>query len=222
MPVNIHEAVKPQLSSIDVDPDRPLIISDADEVLFNFMHGLEIFLRENDMFFDWSSFALHGNIRYNEDKSPVAKETIPGLLDQFFDTHCHRIPAVAGAAEQLEKLSQQAQIVILSNIPPQYADKRREGLVKNGMDFPLIANVGAKGHVVEYLTRDLKHPSFFIDDIPTNHSSVLKHAKHVERLHYVADDRLSRMLAQAEDSHVRLNSWPDIHNHIVQKIENSR
>ena len=34
---NIHGLVRPQLDEITLDPKRPLIISDADEVLFLFM-----------------------------------------------------------------------------------------------------------------------------------------------------------------------------------------
>ncbi len=211
----IHEDVRPQLGAISIQPDRPLIIADADEVLFNFMQGLEVFLKDQEMFFDWSSFALHGNIRYLADKEPVSKEKLPTLLDQFFAEHCHRLPAVDGAAEHLEKLKDKAQIIVLSNVPPQYAALRREGLQKNGMDFPLIANIGAKGHVVEYLTRELQKPAFFIDDIPTNHHSVQEHADHVQRVHFIADERLASLLGPAEHSHVRLDSWPDIHDHIL-------
>ena len=218
MTANIHETVLPQLESISIRPDQPLIITDADEVLFNFMQGLEVFLEERDMFFDWSSFALHGNIRHQESRDAVSSDAIPELLDQFFASHCHRLPAVNGAAEHLEKLSEDAQIVILSNVPPQYADLRREGLQKNGMDFPLIANIGSKGHVVKHLIRDLEPPAFFIDDIPTNHSSVRKHAERVERVHFIADERLAGLLGPAEHSHVRLDSWPEIHDHILRKI----
>jgi len=214
VPKLIHEDVRPQLKDLQIDPSRPMLITDADEVLFNFMQGLEGFLEENGMYFDWASFALRGNIRHKENEEPVNSEQIPKLLDQFFADYCHRLPAVSGAAEHLERLSKDMQVIVLSNVPPQYADLRKEGLQKNGMDFPLIANIGSKGEVVEYLTRHLSGPSVFIDDIPHNHSSVKKHADHVERVHYIADERLARLLGPAEHSHVRLESWPDIYVHI--------
>ncbi len=215
----IHEDVIPQIDAITIQTDRPLIITDADEVLFGFMQGLEIFLEEQEMFFDWTSFALHGNIRQKSDKKPVEAEKIPGLLEQFFDEYAHRLPPVDGAAEHLQKLSETAQIVVLSNVPPKFAAKRRESLVKSGMDFPLIANVGPKGRVVNYLSRNLSKPAFFIDDIPTNHSSVFKHATHVHRLHYIADDRLAKLLEPAEHSTARLDSWPELYGHILDVID---
>lgn len=219
MTTGIHEHVVPQLQNISIDPNRPLIITDADEVLFSFMQGMELFLEENDLYFNWASFALHGNIRRKSNDIAVEAENIPALLDQFFDQYADRLPAVDGAAETLERLSKHAQVVVLSNVPPKYAHKRLSGLRRAKMDFPLIANVGAKGRVVNYLTRDLKQPAFFIDDIPTNHGSVRKHAEHVHRLHYIADERLAKLLGPAEDSSARLDSWPELNDYILQVIK---
>lgn len=214
----IHADVLPQLKDITIQPGKPLIITDADEVLFHFMEGLETFLEQQDMFFDWSSFALTGNIRNKSDKSPVDAELVPDLLDLFFAEHCHKLPAAPGAAKHLKKLNADAQVVVLSNVPPKYARQRREALVANDMDFPLIANIGAKGQVVKFLTDGLESPAFFIDDIPTNHSSVMKHAEHVHRLHYIADKRLAGLLGPAEHSHARLDNWEELHDHIQSII----
>ena len=215
----IHEDVRPQLETLAIDPTRPLVITDADEVLFNFMVGLEDFLGSLDLYFDWSSFALSGNIRRIADKEPIEQEEIGILLSDFFDQRCAVLPAVEGASEGLSDLKQHAQIVVLSNVPPKYATKRREGLCDKGMDYPLIANVGSKGEVVRYLTRDLEVSAYFIDDIPHNHSSVNEHASHVHRLHYIADHRLSNLLGPAEHSHTRLYNWPEISAHIIRHIE---
>ena len=219
MTEGIHVDVLPQLVDIQIEYNRPLIITDADEVLFNFMQGMELFLAENDMFFDWQSFALHGNIKNKSDETAVKAENIPILLDQFFNEYAHRLPAVEGAADTLARLSEHAQIVVLSNVPPKYAHKRLAGLKQADMDYPLIANVGPKGHVVRHLTEKLERPSFFIDDIPTNHGSVRKHAEHVHRLHYIADERLAKLLGPAEHSSVRLNSWPELYSHILTIID---
>ncbi len=210
----IHKDVLPQLEKLELAIDKPIIITDADEVLFNFMKGLEQYLEDQEMFFDWASFALSGNIRHKKDQQPIAQELIPELLDRFFNDYADRLPAVDGAADSLERLSKDAQVVVLSNVPPKYAEKRLTGLQKNGMHYPLIANVGAKGHVVKHLTDNIDHPAFFIDDIPHNHESVAKHADHVTRLHYIADERLAKLLGKAEDSHARLDSWDEIEEHI--------
>ena len=214
----IHDDVRPQLETLRIDKERPLVITDADEVLFNFMVGLEEFLGTRELYFDWSSFALTGNIRRITSREPIEQQEVGGLLMDFFDQRCADLPAVEGAAEGLANLSGHAQIVVLSNVPPKYADKRRAGLLSGGMDFPLIANIGSKGEVVRFLTDGLQAPAFFIDDIPHNHSSVNKHAAHVQRLHYIADARLSKLLGPAEHSHTRLHSWPEISDHIIRHI----
>jgi len=214
----IHKDVLPQLEKLELQIDKPIIITDADEVLFNFMKGLELYLEEQDMFFDWSSFALSGNIRTKKDKQPVDQELIPGLLDQFFSDYADRLPAVDGAADSLERLNKDAQVIVLSNVPPKYAEKRLAGLRQNGMNYPLIANVGAKGMVVKHMTDHINHPAFFIDDLPHNHGSVAKHAGRVNRLHYIADERLAKLLGKAEDSHTRLDSWDEIESHINETL----
>lgn len=219
MKSGIHEEVLPQLDALQIDPSRPLIVTDADEVLFNFMVGLEEFLSSQKLFFDWSSFALTGNIRRVSDRKPIKQEEVGVLLSDFFKHCCEGLPAVDGAAEGLASLSRHAQIVVLSNVPPKYADNRRAGLKDKGMDYPLIANIGSKGQVVRYLTHNLQAPSYFIDDIPNNHSSVNLHASHVHRLHYIADERLSSLLGPAEHSHTRLYNWPEIEAHIIRHIE---
>lgn len=216
---DIHKDVLPQLEKLKIDPDRPLVISDADEVLFNFMVGLEKLLESENLYFDWSSFALTGNIRRVENKEPIAQEEVGRLLSDFFEHYCVDLPAVNGAAAGLEALSAHAQIVVLSNIPPKYAHHRVIGLKDKGMDYPLIANIGSKGEVVRHLTHGMSAPAFFIDDIPHNHSSVNIHASHVHRLHYIADERLSALLGPAEHSHTRLYNWPEIEAHILQHIE---
>ncbi|TNE36069.1 MAG: hypothetical protein EP348_07785 [Alphaproteobacteria bacterium] len=215
----IHEEVQPQLAALSIDPARPLIITDADEVLFNFMVGLESFLHSRALYFDWSSFRLTGNIRYRNNDTPAEQAVVGQLLSDFFREKATDLPVVDGAATALHNLSRHAQVVVLSNIPPKYAENRRISLQAAGMNFPLVANVGSKGEVVRHLTRDLEASAYFIDDIPHNHSSVNEHAAHVHRLHYIADERLSDLLGPAEHSHVRLYNWPEIEAHILRHIE---
>ena len=56
------EALHSQLSDVEVALNRPLLITDADEVLFAFMRGFERHLANNGAYFNWASFRLNGNI----------------------------------------------------------------------------------------------------------------------------------------------------------------
>lgn len=204
----IHPDVLAQLDELDLDAATPLIVSDADEVLIEFMVALESYLERNGMFFDWSSFALSGNIRRRDDDSTVDREVVKGHLEKFFAAHAHEMKPVPGAAEALAGLSQRAQIVILTNVPMAQREARRRSLAGHGMDYPVIANIGGKGAPVRHMAERVEATVFFLDDIPRNHTSVALAAERVRRLHFVADPRLAEMLEPAEDSHYRADDWP--------------
>lgn len=215
----IHPDVLAQLDELDLDAATPLVISDADEVLIEFMVALEGYLERNDMFFDWSSFALSGNIRRRDDESPVDHEVVKGHLMTFFAAHAHEMTAVPGAAEALAELSRRVQIVILSNVPLEQREVRIRSLVGHGMDYPVIANIGGKGAPVRYMAERVEAPVFFLDDIPRNHTSVALAAERVLRIHFVADPRLAELLEAAEDSHYRTDDWPSARAIIERELD---
>ena len=49
-------------NNIIIDKDLPLLICDADEVIFNFMDSFDEFLNVNNMYFSYETFKLNGNI----------------------------------------------------------------------------------------------------------------------------------------------------------------
>ncbi|MCW5750474.1 MAG: hypothetical protein KIT81_04950 [Alphaproteobacteria bacterium] len=216
----LHPEVAEQLAGLRPRADRPLIVTDADEVLFLFMRGFETFLRQNGFYFDWVSYALVGNIRRTHDESPAGADEARGLLGRFFEERTETMEPVPGAADALHRLARRADIVVLSNLPIAQRAARSRALARAGMDFPLIANQGMKGAAVRHLAEGIAAPVFFIDDIPHHHASVRKHAEHVQRLHFIADARLAGLLGPSEDCHHRAELWPDafawIDGHLVR------
>lgn len=206
--------VAEQLATLPLRNGQPLLIVDADEVLFYFMRGLETFLAGRDLYFDWASYALHGNIRQRKDDSPVDAETLHPLLQRFFAEATELMEPVDGAADALARLRSSAQIVILSNVPMASRAARARALARHGMDFPLIANTGPKGPAVAAMLKRAAASAVFIDDIPHNHSSVAECAPAVHRLHFIADPRLAALLGPAPDCHQRLETWPLMETHV--------
>jgi hypothetical protein len=204
----IHGLVRPQLDAIALDPNRPLIISDADEVLFLFMEAFERFLATRDLWIDLSSFALAGNIKRLGTNEPIGVEAARELLPGFFAEATETMEPVPGAADALAALSERAQVVIVSNVPVEQRDARIRALARHSMAYPVVANVGAKGGVVRHLADQVRGPVFFLDDIPHNHMSVATHAEDVRRIHFVADSRLARLIPASEHSHHRIDDWP--------------
>ncbi|WP_417520202.1 hypothetical protein [Minwuia sp.] len=204
----IPEPIRAQLDAIHIEPGRPLIISDADEVLFAFMAGLETYLQGEGLSFDFSSFAITGNVK-DSDGRALDQAAVRTHLGTFFERHTGELHPVDGAAEALAELSEEAQVVVLSNIPLARRAARASALARHGMDYPLIANEGAKGPAVSALFARARAPAVFIDDIPHNHASVREHADDVHRLHFVADTRLAKLIPKADDSHARADTWPE-------------
>lgn len=207
---DLHEEVARQIEAIVIDPARPLIVSDADEVLASFMQAFEGFLARQELYFNWQSYRLNGNVRRSGDDGEVEPDGVRALLHDFFVECTGSIEPVTGAAEALAVLSRRAQIIVLSNVPFAQTEARRRWLERHDLAYPLIANIGPKGPAMCDLAKRTDAPVYFIDDSPPHHAAVARAAERVRRLHFVADARLARLLGPAPDSHHRADSWPEM------------
>jgi len=210
--------VLPQLEQLRLQAGRPLIVTDADEVLFAFMAGFEGYLQSQGLYFDWRSFALTGNIRERDSDLPIEGARVQSLLLAFFEAHTEALQPVPGAAAGLARLATRSQIVVLSNLPLANRAARQRALVAQGMDYPLVANIGTKGEAVRHLEQMVRAPVFFIDDIPRNHTSVRQAVETALCLHFVADPRLAELLGPAEHSHHRADNWPAAVSYIEERL----
>ena len=218
--MKLHPDVKAQADAVDIDPARPLILTDADEVILQFASCLEEFLHENELYLDMASFALTGNIKCRADDQAIAAEEVGALIGQFFVEKTEDQPPVPGAPAALASLSERAQIVVVTNVPLQQREARIRSLQKNEMDYPVVANIGLKGPAIQYLAAKVETPVYFLDDLPPNLTSVAQMAEQVHRLHFIADERLAALLGPADDCHHRADNWPDmlayIDGHLTQ------
>ena len=78
------EKTFPVLNSIEILRDKPTLICDADEVIFDFMNELLTFLKKNKLSFNWASYALTGNI-IKKDKKPLDEKAVKELLSLFLN-----------------------------------------------------------------------------------------------------------------------------------------
>ncbi|MSO74514.1 MAG: hypothetical protein EXQ99_05100 [Alphaproteobacteria bacterium] len=204
---SLDPSVAVQLMTVKLDQKRPLLICDADEVLFAFMEGFERFLHGQDYFYVWRSYKLSGNVRRRQGGGTVDDAGVSDLLARFWSAHAEDLLVIPGAPKALAALSIRAQIVILTNVPFEHHRARERSLHRHGMAYPTIANAGPKGPAVGWLKSRIKAPAFFVDDSPHHHKSVAAHAPSVRRLHFVGDPRLAKLLDQAPDSHHRTDDW---------------
>lgn len=188
---------------------RPLLICDCDEVLLHFAGPFASYLdAEHALELNFETFALSGNIRRRSDGGIVEKREVAGLVDSFFADAMEGQPAVEGAADALLALSEHYDVVILTNIRDEYRDRRTAQIKALGMPFPVYANSGPKGPAVTSLLAEFGRTSAaFVDDMPPHHSSVMRDAPHVHRLHMVADPALRALIPAAIDAHARIDIW---------------
>ena len=213
----LSEEISNQIETLELDPDRPLVISDADEVLLQFMRQFEIYLDRNDMWIDLSSFRLQGNIKYKGSDEAVDM-TNRNIIDDFFAAETLNFSPVEGAAEALNALSKEAQIIILTNLPLAQKSERQINLSKHGMDYPVIVGSGLKGPAVKSLGEKINAPLFFLDDIPHNINSVAEYVPTSGRIHMIAHPRLSKLIGAAEGASARIDQWQEAQAWILDKL----
>lgn len=207
--------VSEQLDAVDLAPDHPLIICDVDEVVVHFLRGLERHLETNGYWLDAISFALNGNIRSKATNEAADTETVGRLLYGYFDDHVAHMDVIEDAVTSLKSLEAHADIIMLTNLPPRYLEARIGNLSGHGLDYPVIANIGAKGPTVDAMLAGHRETVVFVDDSPSNIASVAQHTPHVDLVHFMQDDRFAQVAPSAADVLLRTDNW----NHARTVIE---
>jgi len=193
---------------VSLDPEKPLLIVDADEVLFHFMATFLEFIQGKGHAFVFRSYALTGNVLAHADGPPLAQEAVTGLLQDFFHARTHDMPADPEAAPAIARLTAAGvQGVVLSNVPSHAAENRRLALATAGIDLALAPWSGPKGSAVAALAAKTSGQVAFVDDIAHHHESVSKTAPDVYRLHYVTHPELRRILGSVTAAHDQADDW---------------
>ena len=205
-------------TSLNINPNLPLLISDADEVIFEFMESFEEYLLSNSMYFSYKSFKLNGNIYNQETNKPIDSANIPIIISNFFQEYAIKMPLIKGAKNILEKLSKVMNVIILSNIPKNYAADRIQCLKDNNMNYAFISNEGPKNIKCLELQKLTNKKVFFIDDLPNQISAVSNDCKNIITIHFLQNKKLLKIIPEVKDSDYNVNNWGSIlkiiHNNI--------
>lgn len=196
-----------QVNSLIQDISRPLIITDADEVILHFAGMLSEYLRSQGMYVNFISYALEGNIKYIDSDKPVSRHLFKEIIAGYFENYVDKQPLVKNAAAHLENLSEICDIVILTNIPHNFADRRRKLFADSGLNYPMISSSGPKGPVLRAISEKTSREIIFIDDIAQHHTSAANHVPDSLRIQYIANDHLNSIEAKAKDCHHRCDDW---------------
>lgn len=186
--------------------DRPLLVTDCDEVLLHMVSHFGAWLDEvhGIRFSAHDGFAMHRKA----DGSPLPPDQRWLLLGRFFDDEMHRQTLVPHAADALADLARAADIVVLTNLEDRRRDHRIAQLARFGIAHRVETNQGGKGGPLKRLVEEYR-PSVavFVDDLPVHHESAAKHLPSIWRLHMVADQNLAPLIPPAAHAHARIDDW---------------
>ena len=206
-------------ASVAIDPQKPLLIVDVDEVLALFMHGFGRFVATRGCELRVDRFALFQNIYRHGESEHLDLAAGRTLFDDFFRFAAEDIDPTPDAAHSLRKLAQAGvTIIVLTNAPPHAREPRARWLIKHGMDYPMIINQGPKGAAIAELAARTQKPVAFVDDLLGNLDSAAEAAPQVHRFQLVADARLRGMAPSAPDRHRRIDHWPQLYDALAEAL----
>jgi FMN phosphatase YigB (HAD superfamily) len=193
--------------------NRPLVVTDCDEVLLHMVRHFRDWLdEEHGVVFEHKGnpFAQAASRR---DGSALDQDEIWPLLNAFFDHEMHRQTAIEGAAAAMAELRREADVVVLTNLVDRFGEARASQLRSHGIDARVVTNQGPKG---EALRRIVEHyaPSraVFIDDLAQHHASAAEVLPDISRLHFCGEPAIAPHVPCAHiagHAHARIDAWDE-------------
>lgn len=193
---------------------RPLVVSDVDEVAVYFVRHFEDYLVRAGFRLDAISYGLTGNIKHGGTSLAASQDDVRRLLLGFFADEIANQEVVEGCGEALGRLGDIADVVLLTNAPHQHRETRRVSLAARGLPYPVLTNDGPKGPAMRRLAARATGPVFFLDDSPTNLTSVREALPEAHVIHFVADERFFRLSRPVPGMNLRTNSWAEVEEYV--------
>ena len=203
----LPERVLAELEAAEINPGRPVIAVDADEVLVHFAAHFNGFLTARGYRFSLSEYRLDNAI-FDAAGKALTRERITPLIWDFIGGETSRQPVIEGAAEALASLESEGQVIVLTNAPDSVRADRIANLADHGMNYPVVMNEGGKGRALRWIAQRAAAPVAFVDDSVAQHASAAKHAPAVMRFHMVAPEILRPVMAKAPGAR-RVESWAE-------------
>jgi hypothetical protein len=189
---------------------RPLIVCDIDEVVLEFITPLRNFLFAEGYDLVPRSFQLTGNIVSSETGEIATEIAVKALLDGFFLAQDRWQTPAPDAVASLAALSDTADLVFLTAMPPRHAGIRRRLLDRHELVYPLLATEGPKGPVIKALRQTMPVPCVFVDDIARNLKSVQEHVPECLLINLMVNSDFRQMAPPPGPGIHRAESWNEV------------
>lgn len=203
---------------------KPLVISDCDEVLLHMVAHFKDWLEESQ----GVRFELKGNnfataMRWEKTGEPLEQQDIWRFLGGFFDTEMHRQLPIEGAVAGINRVAEDADVVILTNLNDERQQRRAQQLADYGIHARVFTNQGPKGPALKAIL-DEYAPSkaIFIDDLPQHHESAADTVPNISRLHMCGEPMIAPHIDCAHEkghAHARIDRWSDALPWLLEEIE---
>ncbi|MEM0944302.1 MAG: hypothetical protein AAGI70_10170 [Pseudomonadota bacterium] len=196
-----------QLEALELVPGRPLLAVDADEVLVELAAHLKRFVAAHGIEMRLTEYRLEGTMFEAGAEHPLPFDETLAWLGRFFDNEVRRQRPVPGAPDALSRLSERAQIMVLTNVPRHGLAGRIENLAGLGIPYPVVENTGGKGPALAWLAERVGTPVIFIDDSPSQIESAAKHATGVTTIHFTGARDLAGIIPACPEAHHTVTDW---------------
>jgi hypothetical protein len=215
---HIPPRVMAELEAARIEPGRPLIAVDADEVLVHFAEHFGDYVGERGIRFQLTEYRLATALR-DANGQPLEREKIMPLIWGFIREQTRWQRMIDGAADALSRLAGDSQIVVLTNAPAEMRNDRIANLADHGMPYPVVMNEGGKGRALRWMANRAAAPVVFVDDSVEQLGSAAKHAPDIRRLHLVGSAMLKPIIGRADTADAHPHDWAEAETMIRKRFE---
>lgn len=204
--------------------NRPLVICDCDEVILYMVSHFKDWLEETQRVeFNLENGNFGEALRWKDSGSLLEPAEIWKKLGEFFDTEMDRQTAIPGAIDALNTLSQNADVVVLTNLVDFRQEKRAKQLAAHGLDVKVYTNQGPKGPALQKIVEEFSPTrTVFVDDLAQHHASVRETVAGVIQLHLCGEPTIAPAIdcaLKAGHADARIDDWVSALPWLVEQLE---
>lgn len=194
--------------------ERPLLVCDVDEVVLHLVDPFVKVIEERGFVLKSHSFKLTGNVFDAKTGREATQAEVWEGLTQLFEEQAMRQGIVDGVVEGLNAVSEDVDVIFLTNMPHDFAETRRDHLAKNGLHFPLVTNTRSKVPAIDLIKARCDRSVGFIDDTPKNLTQVRSALPDVHLFHFMANESFRGLAGDIDGAHFSLGDWQPASDHI--------
>lgn len=198
--------------------DRPLLVLDVDDVILEFIRPFPRYLEREGFKLKFGDFRLHGNVYHLDSGEAAEHARVSELLTRFFDLQQDWQTVTEGAAEAIESIAKDAEVVLLTAMPHRHRDVRRKHLDALGLVYPLLTTEMPKGPAIQRLRGKTPRPIAFVDDMPHNLVSAQQSVADIHLFHLMADNTLRSMIPPPPEGIAIVDNWQEAKPKIVSAL----